>query len=244
MGFADDKGDEWLTLKLHHGGYFTIDDRERKNYEGGEIDYVDNCSIDMIEEEELMEEFMKELMPSLPKSSGVIEEIENENAQPVVTAGLMGLIYKLLGLMEVVMYKLLGLIEVLGLMKYDIEFERQESARKGNVQQSSRAYAAESSTPVEELHKGIENVNVQQISRATTITENDGLKESFEFDDSSNEDYMVDQFIDDDEYCMDDYVVEEEVQVEHKVGNEINTECEPSAATSKKRGKRKRQEEY
>ncbi|KAI5648568.1 hypothetical protein M9H77_34573 [Catharanthus roseus] len=213
----------------------------REIYEGGEIDYVVNCSIDTMsmreiylmitqlehdretilycyllpigdlqngllslqtdqdiwrmgelvpsvriielyadcrDKEELTEELMKEFMLSPPKSSVMIGEIEDENAQ-----------------------------------LYDIEFESQELARQGNVQQFSKADTAETSTPVEELHKVL---NI------------------------SDEDYVVDQFSDDDEYCMDDYIVEEEVQIEHEVRNEINTECEPSAATSKRRGKKTR----
>lgn len=126
--------------------------------------------------------------------------------------------------------------------QYDIQFERQ-----GNVQQFSRADAIETSRLIEELSRGTENVNVHQTLKATTVEglqqpAHDGLEKSSEFDDSSNEDYVVDQFIDD-EYSMDDYVVEDEVQVDHEVGNETNTECELSATTSKKRGKRRRQEE-
>ncbi|KAI5654451.1 hypothetical protein M9H77_31638 [Catharanthus roseus] len=128
---------------------------------------------DCRDKEELIEELLKEFIPSPPKLFLMIEEIEDENTQPVITAPKRR--------------KRKG--------KYDIEFERQEPARQGNVQQSSRADAARTSIPVKELHR----------------------EESFD------EDYVIDPFIDDDEYCMDDYVVEEEVKVEHEVRNEINT---------------------
>ncbi|KAI5666432.1 hypothetical protein M9H77_16285 [Catharanthus roseus] len=55
------------------------------------------------------------------------------------------------------------------LWQYGIEFERQEPATQGNVQQSSRADTDETLTLVEKTHKGTENVNVQQTSRATTV---------------------------------------------------------------------------
>ncbi|KAI5647807.1 hypothetical protein M9H77_33812 [Catharanthus roseus] len=142
------------------------------------------------DKEELIEELMKEFMSSPPKSSVVIEEIEDKNAQPVVTA---------------------------------------PKPRK----EGKSCYCC---------------LLQLDTARATTVTDlqqpaHDVLEENSEFDDSYDEDYVVDRFSDNDEYCMDDYVVEEEVQVEHEVGNEINTECEPSVATSKRTRKRRRQEE-
>ncbi|KAI5654284.1 hypothetical protein M9H77_31471 [Catharanthus roseus] len=176
---------------------------------------------DCIDKEELIEELMKEFIPSPPKSSVVIEEIEDKNAQLVAITPAK---------------KKKGKVVVAA-----------SSDWQGNVQQFSRADAIETSRLIEELSRGTENVNVHQTLKATTVEglqqpAHDGLEKSSEFDDSSNEDYVVDQFIDD-EYSMDDYVVEDEVQVDHEVGNETNTECELSATTSKKRGKRRRQEE-
>ncbi|KAI5672307.1 hypothetical protein M9H77_12671 [Catharanthus roseus] len=170
------------------------------------------------DKKELIEELMKEFMLYLPKSSIVIEEIKDENAQPVVTApkprkkkgqncccllplvkllGLMSLIYKLLGLMEVV-------IMILNLKGKNLQGKKMFNNLQGHMQ-----------------------LRLQHQLKSYIK-----FGESYAFDERSDGDYMVDQFSGDYEYCIDDYVVEEEVQVEHEVGNEINTECKPSAATS------------
>ncbi|KAI5672733.1 hypothetical protein M9H77_13097 [Catharanthus roseus] len=178
-----------------------------------------------------MEELMKEFMPSPPKSSVVIEEIEDENAQPgVIVPKPRKRRAKLLLLPP-------PTGETTGVDGFNIQTVGVNGS--GYVQGAR----VDRSTRADESKVTQEETVVSQVTqdekdhpkylKGNNVTEN-VLQKSSEFDDSFDEDYVVDQFNDDQKYCMDDYVVEEEVQVEHEVGNKINTECEPSVATSKK----------
>ncbi|KAI5661918.1 hypothetical protein M9H77_21241 [Catharanthus roseus] len=147
-------------------------------------------------------------MPSPPKLPVVIEEIEDENSQPVVTT----LKPRKRRAKFLLLPPTTG--ETMGVDGFTIQTV--------GVDGSAYAQAAgvDRSVGVDESQVPQEKNIISQVTQDENnhpMWDIGGLIDDDDTLQYKDKDYVVDQFSNDDEYCMDDYVVEEEVPVEHEV---------------------------